>query len=222
MKNVFAFGVLFVLAWLIPVTSYSQSPVRCYSYEYNEYLKTIYPQLSVQQAEFETVLQQKQAHYISRITTGTLITVKIPVVVHVVYNTPAQNISDAQIQSQIAILNQDFRRIFNTPGFSNDPVSSDTKIEFFLATTDPNGNITNGITRTFSAVESFTLNDAVKFTNDGGKDAWDNQKYLNIWVCNLWMNILGYAQFPEYPGTEGPYTPSTDGVVIHYGAFGNI
>ncbi|MCK6601643.1 MAG: T9SS type A sorting domain-containing protein [Bacteroidetes bacterium] len=157
----------------------------------------------------------------NKVTSGTLITVTIPVVVHVVYNTSAQNISDAQIQSQITVLNQDFRRLINTPGYSSDPVSSDTQIEFFLATTDPNGNATNGITRTSTTKTSFTHNNDVKFTSNGGQDYWDNQRYLNIWVCNLSGGLLGYAQFPEYSGTNGPYTPSTDGVVIHYGAFGN-
>jgi hypothetical protein len=35
---------------------------------------------------------------------------KIPVVVHVVYKTAAQNISDAQINSQIDVLTADFRK----------------------------------------------------------------------------------------------------------------
>ncbi|MEY2905250.1 MAG: hypothetical protein RJA52_1266, partial [Bacteroidota bacterium] len=64
----------------------------------------------------------------------------IPVVVHILYNTTAQNISDEQILSQIRILNEDFRR--TNPDKNNTPsvfqsVAADVKIEFRLATLDP-------------------------------------------------------------------------------------
>src|SRR5436309_260512 len=75
----------------------------------------------------------------------------IPVVVHVVYNTAAQNISDAQIHSQITVLNQDYRKtnsdVSKTPSVFA-PLCGDTRVEFALATKDPSGNPTNGITRT--------------------------------------------------------------------------
>src|ERR1044071_1303933 len=76
---------------------------------------------------------------------------RIPVVVHVVYNTPAQNITDAQINSQIDVLNRDYRRANGDIGtvpavFAG--LTADTRIEFQLATTDPGGSPTTGITRT--------------------------------------------------------------------------
>jgi len=40
--------------------------------------------------------------------------VTIPVVVHVVYTQEAENISDAQIKSQLAVLNRDFRALTRT------------------------------------------------------------------------------------------------------------
>ncbi len=120
--------------------------------------------------------------------------VRIPVVVHVLYNNQTQNISDAQILSQIAVLNQDFRRIQGTNGFGG---GVDAKIEFFLATSDPNGNSTTGITRTATSVtEFYAPTNNMKFTNQGGRDAWSRDKYLNIWVCNM-PNALGFAQFPS-------------------------
>ena len=75
---------------------------------------------------------------------------KIPVVVHVLYNTAAQNISDAQIQSQIDVLNADFRRRTPTSARSRQALrrSRDARVQFALATRDPSGNPTNGITRT--------------------------------------------------------------------------
>lgn len=145
--------------------------------------------------------------------------VTIPVVVHVLYNTTQQNISDAQINSQIAILNQDYRNT-NSDG-SNAPsvfqsLRADVEVEFCLATVDPNGSPTTGITRTQTSQTSFQMtNNAMKFTAQGGHDIWDRNKYLNIWVCNLAGGLLGYAQFPGG-------TANTDGVVILYTAFGNM
>src|SRR2546423_4229525 len=83
----------------------------------------------------------------------------IPVVVHVVYNGATQNISDAQIQSQIDVLNHDFRKtnadVSSTPAVFQ-PLAADARIEFELATTDPSGNPTNGITRTSTSASGFT------------------------------------------------------------------
>lgn len=143
--------------------------------------------------------------------------VTIPVVVHVVYNTTAQNVSDAQIQSQINILNQDFRKLNSdwtgTPaGFQS--LVADCEINFCLAQRDPNGNATTGIVRKQTTVTSFSTNDAVKYTANGGDNAWPSSSYLNIWVCNLSGGVLGYAQFPGGPA-------ATDGVVITYTGFGN-
>jgi hypothetical protein len=141
----------------------------------------------------------------------------IPIVVHVVYNTPRQNISHSQIFRQIVTLVWDFRKqnpnslVF--PEF--EPYWVDTRINFYLALRDPDCKATTGITRTFTSVESFTHDDAVKFSASGGKDAWPSDKYLNIWVCNLAGGLLGYAQFPGGPA-------STDGVVIDYRAIGDF
>ena len=143
--------------------------------------------------------------------------ITIPVVVHVVYNTTAQNISDAQIQSQINVLNQDFRKL-NADASSVPSVfaglASDAQIEFCLAKRDPNGNATTGITRTQTTRTSFAYSgDYIKYNSTGGKDAWDRNQYLNLWVGNLSGGLLGYAQFPGGAA-------ATDGVVCTYTAFG--
>ncbi len=142
----------------------------------------------------------------------------IPVVVHVLWKTTAQNISDAQVLSQITVLNNDFRRLnadaSNTPaGFL--PIAADSEIEFCMAQQTPSGAATNGIERRQTTVTSFTDNDNMKHFSTGGLDAWDATKYLNIWVCNLGGGLLGYAQFPGGP-------VSTDGVVILCTAFGTV
>lgn len=149
--------------------------------------------------------------------------VYIPVVVHVLWNDPIENITDAQIQSQIDILNEDFR-LLNAD--SLDPshpfwfYTADTEIEFCLASVDPNGNPTDGITRTFTNVVAFEANDDEKFTASGGHDNWDPTQYLNIWVCNLDASggTLGYATFPSDLAAD----PEFDGVVVRYEAFGDI
>jgi hypothetical protein len=142
--------------------------------------------------------------------------VNIPVVVHVVYRTTTENISDAQIQSQISVLNQDFRKLNADAG--NTPAAfaglvADCQINFCLATRDPNGAATTGITRTKTRKTAFSTNDDVKKSSRGGKDPWPASSYLNLWVCNLSNGILGYAQFPGG-------SAATDGVVINYKAMG--
>ncbi len=144
--------------------------------------------------------------------------ITIPVVVHVVWYNSAQNISDAEIQSQIDVLNADFRRTNADAG--NTPseflgVAADCEINFCMAEQDPSGNATNGIQRRQTTVNGFSTNDNVKFYNSGGLDIWDRDKYLNIWVCNLSNGLLGYAQFPGGPA-------NTDGVVCDYLYFGTI
>lgn len=141
--------------------------------------------------------------------------ITIPVVVHVVYNTTAENVSDAQVQSQITAMNKDFSRTnadaSGTPSVWQS-IAANCELQFCLATVDPNGNSTNGITRTSTSTTAFSTNNNVKFNSSGGKDAWNSSEYLNMWVCDL-NGYLGYAQFPGGPAT-------TDGVVIDYLAFG--
>ena len=146
--------------------------------------------------------------------TAKLIT--IPVVVHIVHQTAEQNISDAQVKSQIVALNKDYRAK-NTDARKVPPVWKslvlDSKIQFALATKDPAGKATTGITRTATTADSFGPDDTVKAKKTGGVPPWATDRYLNIWVCNLSSNLLGYAQFPGGPA-------KTDGVVILFSAFG--
>ena len=144
--------------------------------------------------------------------------VTIPVVVHVLYNTAAQNISDAQVQSQIAVLNADYSKtnadVSGVPSaFSS--VVANANIQFCLAQRDPNGNATTGIIRKSTTTASFSTNDAAKHSAQGGDDAWPSASYLNLWCCNLGGGLLGYAQFPGGAA-------ATDGVVILCTAFGSI
>lgn len=160
----------------------------------------------------------------------------IPVVVHVIYNTPEQNISDEQIALQIASLNADYRRLNEDASNTRQefmPVAADVGIEFHLAQWDPEGNQTSGITRTETTQGSFWLSMTdMKSSQTGGSDAWDVNHYLNIWVCNMsipFLNvpfILGFATPPDgapnWPVGSAAEEPEQDGVVIHYEVFGPI
>lgn len=153
------------------------------------------------------------AEFVKNNPSGTRTAVTIPVVVHVVYNVTAENISDALVNSQIQVLNEDFRRLnadANETPAAWLGVAADCEINFCLAARDPSGNATNGITRTSTTKTSFSdIGNPVKFASSGGHDIWDRTKYLNIWVCDLSGGLLGYAQFPGGPA-------NTDGVVIDY------
>ena len=140
--------------------------------------------------------------------------VTIPVVVHVIYNNNTENISDAQILSQIQVLNDDFRRL-NADADDVWSQAADSEIEFCMAASDPSGNPTDGILRVPTSTTAFGTNDAMKSSSSGGSDAWPASDYLNMWVCDISGGILGYAQFPGG-------SPSTDGVVIDYQYFGTI
>jgi len=138
----------------------------------------------------------------------------IPVVVHVVWRSSSQNISDEQIISQIRILNEDFSRS-NSDADNYWDEAGPTEIQFCLASVDPAGNPTTGITRKKTKKRSFSYNnDGVKFSSSGGTNAWPASDYLNIWVCDLGSGLLGYAQFP---GGDA----ATDGVVNDYAYFGD-
>lgn len=216
--------LLFTLS-LLAATSFAQISRKCKSNELREHHFRNHPEDYAKVQSIETFTENWIATHSTQKTNAV---VTIPVVVHVVYRNATQNISDAQIQSQITVLNDDFRR--QNSDASNTPspfvgVAADTEIEFCLASNDPNGNPTNGITRTQTSVSEIGQSAAsnggyakVYYDMEGGKDAWDEDSYLNIWVCEIAANgtFLGYASPP------GNADPGEDGCVIDYKFFGTI
>ena len=144
--------------------------------------------------------------------------ISIPVVFHVLYNNASQNISDAQIMSQLQVLNEDFSRLnadaSNTPNAFK-PFAADVRIKFCIARADALGRPTTGIIRKYTTNVSYNIDDAMKSSAAGGDNAWDGNSYLNIWVCNLSGHNLGYATQPGDPADK-------DGVVIQFDALGKI
>ena len=133
--------------------------------------------------------------------------IQIPVVVNVVYNNVAENISLSQIQSQIDVLNADYsgtnKDINKVPQYFTGVKAGDVNVRFILDT----------VIRVLTKKTSFSTNDGVKKSAGGGIAPTSPLTKLNMWTCNLGNGILGYAQFPGG-------NPATDGVVILYNAFG--
>lgn len=133
----------------------------------------------------------------------------VPLVLHILYNTPVENISDAQIASQIKSLNEDFSRTNSDKSQTPDAFKSvavDTGIKFCLVKT----------IRKKTGVAVFDKDDAMKSDSTGGSSPLDVTKYLNVWVCNLGDRLLGYGEIPNTQASP------TYGVVVNFGAFGTI
>ena len=145
----------------------------------------------------------------------------IPVVFHIIYDKPEDNITRAQVLDAIRALNEDYRRL--NPDTTDtrsifQSVATDIEVEFTLARLDPNGNCTEGITRTNSTLTNNAGNNVKSLVN------WNNKKYLNIWVVASISvpggpsNVLGYA----YQPVAGGNNPTYDGVVIRHDNVGTI
>lgn len=144
--------------------------------------------------------------------------ITIPVVFHVIYNRPTENVEFAELESQIKVLNEDFRRK-NADTTNIWPQAADTGIEFCMAKIDIDGNYFNGITRTYTSETSFFYEEDKIFLAEYGKEVWPG--YLNIYVCNLGVDEHGVAGFSSLPG----YDAYRDAVVLDYqftGIFGTF
>lgn len=166
----------------------------------------------------------------------------IPVIVHVIHNSneaigQGRNISQAQVNSQFDVLNEDFRRTNADASQTPAPfaaVAADIEIQFCKALVDPNGNplsepgihrvpatSISGLSNTTTGYSQTTIDNVIKPAT-----SWDPNRYMNIWVCQLSGGLLGYAQFPSNSGLSGMPTnggaANTDGVVIGYNYFGRV
>jgi hypothetical protein len=208
---------------LIALPALSQN--KCGSFDYRAEQLRVHPGLSTVVEGIERFTKRQQQSPTVGVTgetsqaatsspSPTLIT--IPVVVHVLYNTASQNISNAQIEAQIAVLNNDYQKLnpdtVRIPSYYS-PLAANSGYKFILAGIDPSGNVTTGIVRTHTDATIFTFNDDMKSSTTGGDDAWDGDQYLNIWVCNLQGGTLGYSSIVG--GDK-----AVDGVVVLYTAFG--
>ena len=178
------------------------------------------PHLATQIGRIEAFIQQQlkgaqTGHSGARLEGAGSQVIRIPVVVHILYHLPGENISDEKVYEQIDMLNQCYRR--TNPDTVNTPAvftsrAADCEIEFQLAISDPQKRNTTGIIHKYTPVAIWQGDDQMKFSAQMGDDGWDANNYLNIWVCNL-RNLAGYSSVPGGAITK-------DGVVVDYGVFG--
>lgn len=209
---------------LLALSLFGQTPRKCGTSTLHNRLLQRDPSVGVRREALERATESWITSRRNRAESPAVV-VTIPVVVHVVYRTTVQNISDAQIQSQIAVLNKDYRKLntdINSIPSVWRPLATDVEIQFCLAARTPSGAATTGITRTVTTKTRFlnttgTLDpDDVKSDATGGKTGWDPSKYLNIWICRLDEETLGYSYFPS----DIVDYPELDGLVIDYRCFG--
>jgi hypothetical protein len=196
---------------------------NCGTDEYNAQLLIDNPNMMGSDA-FERQMAPKIAEIKRQLESGSAARVlqfTIPVVVHVIHNGEpigtGANISDAQVISQIQVLNEDFRRIVGSNGFNSNPNGTDVEVEFCLAKQNPEGCVSNGIDRVDMSAVSTTWSGPGGSTDSVLKPAtiWDASQYMNMWSVNFADgSLLGYAQFPGGPA-------NTDGVVSNYTYFGS-
>ena len=169
--------------------------------------------------ELDTSLHQMRSDYEDEIQSiinsrSSFFSKTIPVVVHIIYNDSYSNISDAQVNSALTAINEDFNAAnsdFNNVISEFSSIKSDIGISFILASLDPNGNPTSGITRTES--------DFTDYADENVKSLimWDTDMYLNIWVVD---NIeSGAGAYAYYPGTA---PNGAEGIVCRHSQFGTI
>jgi hypothetical protein len=216
---------------LITIAGLAQT--QCRSFEYRQQQLKANPMLAQTVAAIEQFTSRQLSQHPVAVTGGTsggtssssgaasggipsLIT--IPVVVHILYNTNAENISDAQVQSQIDVLNADYQKqnsdTAEIPSYYRS-LAANCGFRFGLALADTNGLATTGIIHKYTTNSYFTINDDIKSSATGGDDGWDRDRYLNIWVGNFTGSLLGYSSVVG--GAK-----ATDGVVVLYTAFGTV
>ncbi|WP_053975856.1 M43 family zinc metalloprotease [Mangrovimonas xylaniphaga] len=194
------------------------SAVRCYSDEYNTIIRNEHPNMMGSKS-FENDLKQTLEGIKSQRSNETMDDViVIPVVVHVLHNGEVigvgPNITEAQVLSQITVLNEDYRRMMGTPGYNTNEDGADVEVEFVLAQQTPEGCPTNGIDRVNICMDGVGYSE---MQSQKTQTYWDPANYLNMWSAKFiddLEGILGYAQFPGG-------TASTDGVASNYITFGS-
>jgi hypothetical protein len=206
---------LFVLVLLLSV-ALVQAQRTCATPQKTQELMNTVPGFAAHHQEMKTYLRNTSQENLFNKPNAPQVVVTIPVVFHILYKNTAQNISDTQIATQLAVLNADYRKLnadFNSvvPSVFR-PLGADMEIAFCLATRTPTGAATTGITRK-SVASSFSFDNNYYATS--GEPAWDTTKYLNIWVGKFTDNtLLGFAYLPSSAGTN------YDGLCISYTAFG--
>ena len=194
----------------------ASAQLNCGTTQATQKLYEQHPELVAAQAAYDAEIAQLIANAKSEQRSSTTV-YTIPIVFHIIHQNGTENISDAQIFDQVAILNRDYRKLNADTATVVDamkPLIADSYVEFRLAQLDPDGNCTNGIDRIYS----HKTNSADDYSKLNG---WPRDKYLNVWVVKTIgsVGVAGYAYYPT--AVSGPLFP-VDGVLILYDYIGSI
>jgi PKD repeat protein len=212
MKKIYPL-LLSMLAMAAAIPGFSQHH-QCGTTKAMNRLIAQHPEIKLNQQKIEAEIQDFIANKYSQ-RTGNQVYI-IPIVFHIIHQNGVENISDAQVQDAVRILNEDFRKQNAdtsqiVPAFQS--VAADCEIEFRLAQIDPDGNCTNGIDRIYSH--------ETNIGDDGSKlNRWPREKYLNVWVVrDMESGVAGYAY---YPGATTGILLAYDGIIIRHDYIGSI
>lgn len=199
------------MRWLTLTLSLLIAQPVCGTDEVHEILRRQDPDFAVKEALFESVKSTLALRTLQ--DTCPQSTYIIPVVFHVIYSSAQDSISYTRILSQIWQLFEDFRKVPGTRSFAGSGV--DMEIEFSLATKDPNGAPTDGVTYHHYTELGWTSPKFCRETQDASMKAatgWPSNKYLNVWIvpdicipdsdnnCTVCNYLAGYAYYPIVAG----------------------
>lgn len=221
---------LITLCWLPAGAQTTRTRERCGAVENMAELRRQFPEIETE-AEFEqrmaVAIEQEKQRMNNAEARNFDDVMTIPVVFHVIHQGQAigsgDNIPDAQLLSQLKVMNDDYGRKPGTRGWNNDSRGADTRIQFALIKRDPSGNASSGVDR-INAVSLGITKPAAGYSQTTlqtikSRTSWDPTRYFNVWVCDV-SGLYGVAQFPinsSLPGlacTPNPSAANTDGLTI--------
>lgn len=214
MNRIITIAVVIIVLGLSLQATAQQHPDRCGTMQLLESTLSNNPMLKQQFNNNLLQLQQEVSRRIAQPNArANAATVYIPVVFHIVMTNPAV-VTDAQLQAQLDTLNKD------CAGQNADsskipaafkPLFGKSNIQFVLAARTPDNQPSNGIVRKVTTKTSFSMaTDGVKYASSGGDNAWDANRFMNVWICNLSGGVLGYATPP------GSSSNAAQGIVVLY------
>jgi hypothetical protein len=200
-------SLLLVTSLLLSISTFGQH-AQCGSDFAVQQALNEHPELAQEMEALETYTE-------NFVPTGERVVRIVPIVFHVIHNYGVENISKDQIEDAVRIINEDFNlenedQSLVIPEFQD--IVANVEFEFRLARIDPNGNCTDGITRTVSEL-TFNADNNVKELI-----SWPRNKYLNVWVVdNITFGAGGYAYLPG----SAP-SPQDDGIVVLHDQLGSF
>ena len=210
-------SLLLLATALLSGNTYAQE--RCATDQVHRQLLKEHPELAERERAFNEAISKTLSHIdpatLQRTTTDAGTILHIPVVVHIQHSFTSDYMTDESVYAVINRMNNTYSLNYDTSVIIAPfkKFVGKANIKFHLATKDPQGNPTTGITRRFSYLAAGG-DDQVKM------DQWSPSSYYNIWFESFIGRtvvggvVLAYAQFPM----DFLYRPFYDGVICASGA----